>query len=98
VFFFLTKIAIEFQMVLHPSVLARMKPYRATLAAAPSSLPKLLTSIEVMPILRVPRGTLCGWVRVGKLPAIRMPDNSYCFDEAVIMAWLEGRKITGGGA
>jgi excisionase family DNA binding protein len=97
--FFKKKIAVEFKVVLHPSVLAHMKAYRATPSASTSSLPKLLTTTEVMPLLRVTtRGTLCAWVRAGKLPAIRMPDNSYCFDEAVIMAWLDNRKVTSGGA
>jgi excisionase family DNA binding protein len=97
--FFFQKSQLIFQVVLHPSVLARMKPYRATPSASTSSLPKLLTTTEVMPLLRVTtRGTLCAWVRAGKLPAIRMPDNSYCFDEAVIMAWLGSRKVSRGGA
>jgi excisionase family DNA binding protein len=41
--------------------------------------------------LRIAKVTLCAWVRAGKLPAIRMPDNSYGFDEAAIDAWLLSR-------
>jgi excisionase family DNA binding protein len=82
-----------FRVAARPPVLADMKSYRAAPSVIASPLPKLLTSVEVMPILRVTKGTLCAWARVGKLPAIRMPDNSYLFDEAVIMAWLETRQV-----
>jgi predicted site-specific integrase-resolvase len=42
------------------------------------------------------RNTLCGWVRAGKIKAIRMPDGSYRFDELVVLAWLERRNTTRG--
>jgi hypothetical protein len=52
-----------------------------------------------MPKLRIKtKGTLCAWVRAGKINAYRMPDNSYLFDEAYILTWLESRKVTKLGA
>jgi excisionase family DNA binding protein len=72
-----------------------MTKHNAALSAPNSPPPKLLTTIEAMERLRIAtRGTLCGWVRAGKLPAIRMPDNSYRFDEAAIDAWLLSRATT----
>jgi len=50
----------------------------------------MLTSSEVMDLLRVTRATLCGWCRAGKVPHLRMPDNSYLFDPR-IANWLSDR-------
>lgn len=76
------------------TVLILMKQNRATPSATLSHLPTLLTSVEVMPKLRVTKGTLCAWVRAGKINAYRRPDGSYLFDEADIVAWLQSRKVT----
>jgi excisionase family DNA binding protein len=73
------------------SVLTSMPKHNETPCTPSSSRPKLLTSSEAMDRLRIAKGTLCAWVRAGKLPAIRMPDNSYGFDEAAIDAWLLSR-------
>ena len=40
----------------------------------------MLTTTELMALLRVTRGTLCGWARKGLVPSTRLPDNSYLFD------------------
>jgi hypothetical protein len=36
-------------------------------------------------------GTLCGWCRGGRVPHMRMPDNSYLFDPVRIAAWMSDR-------
>jgi len=59
-------------------------------------LPLLLTSADVVKRLNTTKQTLCVWVRAGKVPAIRMPNGDYRFDQAEIEAWLHSRK-TGGG-
>ena len=75
-----------------------MRKDHATLSPTISPLPTLLTTRETMARLRVKtKNTLCDWVRAGKINAIRMPDGSYRFDEAVILAWLQDRQ-TGGAA
>jgi len=49
-----------------------------------------------MALLRVKtKDTLCGWVRAGKIKAIRMPDGSYRFDQVEVLAWLQGRSTVG---
>jgi len=53
----------------------------------------MLMSSEVMDLLRITRGTLCGWCRPGKLPHLRMPDNSYLFDPVTIVAWMSDRAV-----
>lgn len=54
---------------------------------------RLLTTTDVMEILPYGRGTLCGWVRTGRLPGIRMPDNSYLFDSVALADWLQQRSM-----
>jgi predicted site-specific integrase-resolvase len=72
-----------------------MNKHQPTPSAPTASLPDLLTSKEVMTILRIKtKNTLCRWVRMGKLEAIRRPDHSYVFEESVILAWLENRKTS----
>jgi predicted site-specific integrase-resolvase len=51
----------------------------------------MLTTSEVMALIRVTRATLCGWVRKSLIPATRMPDNSYLFCPAAIASWMEQR-------
>jgi hypothetical protein len=47
-----------------------------------------LTSAEVMAILRINRATLCRYCRLGVLPHMRMPDNSYRFNRKSIQIWI----------
>jgi excisionase family DNA binding protein len=49
-----------------------------------------LTTKEVMRLLRVGRNTLCGWVRAGRIPAIRTA-GGYRFDPFVLTVWLAER-------
>jgi hypothetical protein len=37
---------------------------------------------------------MCAWVWLTKLEAYRITDCAYLFDEAVVMASLENRKVT----
>jgi excisionase family DNA binding protein len=78
-----------------PPVLTTMpnNPARSTTISYP--IPNLFTTREAMTLLRVKtKDTLCGWVRDGKIEAIRMPDGSYRFDEAVLNAWLKNRATS----
>ncbi|WP_263377068.1 helix-turn-helix domain-containing protein [Granulicella aggregans] len=49
-----------------------------------------LTSVEVMNLLQTTRGTLCEWVRSGRVPAIRS-GNAYLFDPRDLADWIEAR-------
>jgi hypothetical protein len=51
----------------------------------------MLTSSEIMDLLRITRARLCGWCWAGKVPHLRMPDNSYLFDPVRIAAWMSDR-------
>ena len=53
-----------------------------------------LTSAEVMSLIRINRATLCRYCRLGLLPHMRMPDNSYRFDRHPIQAWISVRLNT----
>lgn len=53
----------------------------------------MMTTTEVMDLLRVTRGTLCAWTRKRLLPATRMPDNSYLFCPDSLASWIEQRTI-----
>jgi excisionase family DNA binding protein len=50
-----------------------------------------LTTAEVMSLLPVGRGTLCDWVRSGRIPAIRI-GNAYMFDPRKLAKWLADRE------
>lgn len=56
-----------------------------------SGIAPLLTTTEVMSILRKNRNTICRWTREGKLPAVRMPDNSYLYAPDAIREWIAVR-------
>jgi excisionase family DNA binding protein len=60
--------------------------------SATITLPDLMTSVQTMQYLGITKGTLCAWVRAGKLKAIRWPDGSYRFEKAYILVWIEERK------
>jgi Helix-turn-helix domain len=51
----------------------------------------MLTTSEVMELLRITRATLCGWCRGGRVPHMRMPNNSYLFDPVRIATWMSDR-------
>lgn len=51
----------------------------------------MLTTLEVMSLIRKKRGTLCSYVRRGIIPALRLPDNSYLFDPHQLADWMEAR-------
>jgi excisionase family DNA binding protein len=57
---------------------------------------EMMTTTEIMALLRITRGTLCGWCRAGKLPHMRLPDNSYLFDPGTVSTWMQKRTIEGG--
>jgi excisionase family DNA binding protein len=52
-----------------------------------------LSTIEAMELLRVTRNTLCEWVRIGRITAIRR-GNGYLFDPHVLADWLEQRTTS----
>lgn len=51
-----------------------------------------INSTEAISILGVTRATFCGWVRSGKMPAIRL-GGGYVVDPQVLSAWLEARRV-----
>jgi excisionase family DNA binding protein len=51
-----------------------------------------LSTTEVMAILRVTRQTLCGWVRDGVIPAVRIGKGNV-FDPSSLATWLEARSL-----
>lgn len=53
----------------------------------------LLTTNEMMAMLRLNRATLCRYCRSGKIPHIRMPDASYRFNPTAIEEWLTERTV-----
>jgi predicted site-specific integrase-resolvase len=53
----------------------------------------MLTSTEVMAMLRINRATLCRYCRRGILPHLRMPDQSYRFERNSIQTWVAQRTI-----
>jgi excisionase family DNA binding protein len=53
-----------------------------------------LSTKEVMTLIKVGRGTLCGWVRSGRIPAIRK-GNAYLFDPRKLAKWLAERETAG---
>jgi len=53
----------------------------------------MFTSSEVIALLRINRGTLCSWCRGGKIPHLRLPDNSYRFYVHEIEDWLDRRHL-----
>ena len=52
-----------------------------------------LSTVEVMSLLLVTRGTLCDWVRTGRITAIRR-GNGYLFDPRMLADWLEQRTTS----
>jgi excisionase family DNA binding protein len=51
-----------------------------------------MRTTEVMKLLDVTRGTLCGWVREGAIAAVRIgKDNK--FDPAAVVRFLEARSV-----
>jgi len=76
------------------SVLAFMTKHATTpntISAHLLSQPRLLSTTEVIDLLGVTRHTLCAWARASKIPAVRLPDNSYAFDPGALASWIEGR-------
>ncbi len=49
-----------------------------------------LSTVEVISLLHVTRGTLCEWVRSGRITAIRI-GNAYLFDPRLLADWLTAR-------
>ena len=56
----------------------------------------MLTTTEVIAFLQTTRHTLCSWVWAGKIPAVRLPGNSYAFDPVTLADWLASRNISSG--
>ncbi len=54
-----------------------------------------LSTVEVMSLLQVTRGTLCEWVRSGRITAIRT-GNAYLFDPRHLADWLATRTTNRG--
>jgi len=52
-----------------------------------------LSSKEVMSVLEVSRAILCGWVRDGRIEAVRI-GNAYRFDPRVLADWIVERTTT----
>ncbi len=51
-----------------------------------------LTTKEVMNITRKTRQTLCQWVRLGTITAVRIGKDNM-FDPSVVADWLEARIL-----
>lgn len=70
-----------------------MKQHKtATLTTDLRNRKTMMTTTEVIDLLRTTRHTLCGWVRAGKIPAVRLPGNSYAFDPLKLADWLAERS------
>jgi excisionase family DNA binding protein len=54
-----------------------------------------LSTVEVMSLLHITRGTLCEWVRSGRITAIRI-GNGYLFDPRLLADWLAARTTSRG--
>jgi excisionase family DNA binding protein len=54
-----------------------------------------LPTKEMVGLLRVTRNTLCDWVRVGRLPAIRV-GNAYLYDPRMMAEWLTRQQTVKG--
>jgi excisionase family DNA binding protein len=54
-----------------------------------------LSTAEVMSLLDTSRGTLCEWVRVGRISAVRK-GNAYLFDPRRLADWLSERTTNVG--
>ena len=52
-----------------------------------------LSTVEVMNLLQVTRGVLCGWVRDGRITAVRT-GNAYRFDPRRLADWIAERTTT----
>ena len=52
-----------------------------------------LSTVEVMSLLHLSRGTLCEWVRGGQISAIRK-GNAYLFDPRRLADWLTERATS----
>jgi excisionase family DNA binding protein len=50
-----------------------------------------LTTVEVIGLLHTTRGTLCEWVRSGRIPAVRV-GNAYLFDPREMALCLRRRR------
>lgn len=50
-----------------------------------------LTTQQVMVLLKMTRNTVCQYVRIGRLSAIRV-GNSYLYDPRVLAEWLAERE------
>jgi predicted DNA-binding transcriptional regulator AlpA len=65
----------------------------------PNDIPTkaMLTSSEVMALLRINRATLCRYCRSSIIPHphTRMPDASYRFDPNAIQTWIAQRTVGG---
>jgi predicted DNA-binding transcriptional regulator AlpA len=79
-------------------VLAVMARYEITpnaMKTDDSTTESMMTSTEVMALIRINRGTLSRYCRRGVLPHMRMPDNSYRFERNSIQTWIAQRTIGG---
>ena len=52
-----------------------------------------MRTTEVMELLDVTRGTLCGWVRAGTISAVRIGKENK-FDPAEVVRYLTARQVT----
>ncbi|ADW67171.1 helix-turn-helix domain-containing protein [Granulicella tundricola] len=54
-----------------------------------------LSTLETMDLLDMSRGTLCEWVRAGRISAVRK-GNAYLFDPRRLADWLAERTTNMG--
>lgn len=57
------------------------------------SLPQLMTADEVAPIVRRSVGTVKQWVKLRKIPFVRVGGENL-FDPDEIARWIESRKVS----
>ena len=57
-----------------------------------SSSPTLMTTKEVIDLLRITRNTLCEGCRSGRIPHSRLPNGEYRFDPSRLAHWLNERS------
>jgi excisionase family DNA binding protein len=52
-----------------------------------------LTTMEVMALLQLPRNTVCGWARAGRIPAV-LTASGYRFDPMELALWIVARTTS----
>jgi excisionase family DNA binding protein len=57
-----------------------------------ATLPRLLTADEVASWLLLTTRAVVKMARARSIPAVELPDGSFLFEPAALVAWLEARR------